>query len=80
MWNICMVCSSPLVSDTVISKIFNRNRQSAGYPFPVVEKSIEQANALFLYFDIDLKLMMCNKAVEQMTGYSRKEIFKGDWQ
>lgn len=80
MWNICMVCSSPLVSDTIVSKIFTKNRQSAGYLFPIIEKSIEQANALLLYLDIDLKLIMCNKAVEQITGYSRKEIFKGDWQ
>ncbi len=75
-----MVCGSPLTSDTVLSKVFTKNRQSAGYLFPIMEKSIEQSSVLFLYFDTDLKLIMCNKAIEQITGYSRREIFKGDWQ
>lgn len=75
-----MVCNSLLVSDTIVSKIFAKNRQSAGYLFPIIEKSIEQASVLFLYLDINLKLIMCNKVIEQITGYSRKEIFRGDWQ
>jgi PAS domain S-box-containing protein len=40
---------------------------------------MEHADTLFLYLDVDLKLVMCNNAIEQITGYSRKEMFKGEW-
>ncbi len=75
-----MVCGSSLVSDTIVSKIFTKKRQSDGYLFPIMEKSIEEASMLFLYLDLNLKLVMCNKALEEITGYTRKEVFKGDWQ
>ena len=75
-----MVCNTPLVSDTIVSKVFTKNRQNSGYLFPMIEKSIEEANMLFLYLNLDLKLIMCNKSLERITGYTRKEIFKGDWQ
>lgn len=79
MWNICMVCGSPLAGDTVIPKVFLKDRQSSGYLFPIIEKSIEEADVMFLYLDADLNVVMCNKAAESITGYSRRDIFKGDW-
>jgi len=74
-----MVCDSPLASDTIVSKIFTKKRESVGYLFPIIENSIEQAGVLFIYLDINLKLIMCNKAIEQITGYSRREVFRGNW-
>jgi PAS domain S-box-containing protein len=79
MWNCCMVCNSVLVSAGIASKIFPQKRQSAKYLFPVIERSIEKADALFLYLDTKLTPIMCNEAIEHMTGYTRKDFFKGDW-
>jgi PAS domain S-box-containing protein len=74
-----MVCSSALVPSGIASKIFPQKRQSAGYLFPIIERSIDKADALFLYLDKDLRPIMCNEAIENITGYSRKDFFKGDW-
>jgi PAS domain S-box-containing protein len=59
--------------------IFSKNRQSANYLFPIIEATLEQADIIFLYLDKELRPMMCNKSVEQITGYRREELFKGDW-
>jgi PAS domain S-box-containing protein len=79
MWNLCVICNSRLESPNVISKIFSQNRQSSRYLAPVLERSIESTEALFLYLDLNLGLMMCNNAIEHITGYTRKEMFKGNW-
>ena len=79
MWNCCMVCSSALVPAGIAAKIFPQKRQSAGYLFPIIERSIDKADALFLYLDKDLRPIMCNESIEHITGYSRKDFFKGDW-
>ncbi len=79
MWNLCIICNSELKPPDFISKIFSNNRQSAGYLFPIIERSMENADVLFLYLDVNLKPMMCNKAIEHITGYTRKEIFREDW-
>jgi PAS domain S-box-containing protein len=79
MWNMCIICNSKLDSPDFISKIFSQNRQNASYLFPVIERSIENTDVLFLYLDMDLKLIMCNNAIEHITGYTRKEVFRGDW-
>jgi PAS domain S-box-containing protein len=79
MWNYCMVCNSLLSSASALSKIFPQKRQSSRYLFPILERSIDRADALFLYLDTELRPMMCNEAIEHMTGYARKDFFKGDW-
>jgi PAS domain S-box-containing protein len=79
MWNYCMVCNSALESAGIVSKIFPQKRQSAKYLFPIIERSIENADALFLYLDLKLRPIMCNEAIEHMTGYTRKDFFKGNW-
>jgi PAS domain S-box-containing protein len=79
MWNYCIICNSKLYPAGITSKIFSRKRQGAGYLFPIIERSMDQADALFLYLDMRLRPMMCNNAIEHMTGYTRRELFKGDW-
>jgi len=79
MWNSCMVCNSILVPAGLVSKVFSQKRQSAGYLFPIIERSMDQADVLFLYLDVNLKPIMCNNAVEHMTGYSRNDFFNRDW-
>ena len=79
MWNYCMICNSILGSVGLVSKVFSQKRQSAGYLFPIIERSMDQADALFLYLDVNLRPIMCNNAIEHMTGYTRKDLFKGDW-
>ena len=79
MWNSCMVCNSILVSAGLASKVFSQKRQSAGYLFPIIERSMDQADVLFLYLDVNLRPIMCSNAIEHMTGYTRKDFFKGDW-
>ena len=79
MWNTCMLCKIPLESGSLISKVFSKARHSSNYLFPIIEKTIDQADILFLYLDTDLRPMMCNTAIEHVTGYTRKEIFKSDW-
>ena len=79
MWNTCILCKVPLEPESLISKAFSKTRHSSNYLFPIIEKTIDQADILFLYLDTDLKPMMCNAAIEHVTGYTRKEIFKSDW-
>ena len=79
LWNACILCRVPLVSDSLISKIFSKTRHGSDYIYPLIERAIEQSDTLFFYIDKDLKPLMCNKAVESITGYSRAEIFKSDW-
>ena len=79
MWNTCILCKVPIEPESLISKAFSKTRHSSNYLFPIIEKTIDQADILFLYLDTDLKPMMCNTAIEHVTGYTRKEIFKSDW-
>lgn len=80
MWNFCEACNAMLVRDD------GRKKESAKpldegpvYTRRPVEDIIDQAGTLFLYLNKDLKLIMCNKALESITGYSREEIFRDDW-
>jgi len=73
------MCKVPLGGDTVVGKLFGKTRQSSDYLFHIIERSIDQANSIFLYLDKDLKPIMCNKAIESITGYRRSEIFKDNW-
>ena len=79
MWNICGICNIPLEQDSIVTKILSKTRHSGDYLYPLLERTIDQADALFLYLDKNLKPVMCNKAIEAITGYTRGDIFKGDW-
>ncbi|NQT95059.1 MAG: PAS domain-containing protein [Candidatus Omnitrophica bacterium] len=79
LWNICLLCKLPLAKDNLITKVFSKPRSGANYIFPILEKTIDQSDVIFLYLDKDLKPMMCNRAIESITGYRREEIFKNNW-
>lgn len=77
-WNICAACKCPLKKEGVLGKIFGRHNSFAKPP-SLTESMVDQANAIFLYLDKNLKPVICSQAIEYITGYSREEIFNGDW-
>jgi len=79
MWNLCDVCRTPLGRQTPLKKSFFGPTPKPNISPAIIERIVDRADALFLYLDKDLRPIMCNKAIENITGYSREEIFKGDW-
>ncbi|MFH1867897.1 MAG: PAS domain S-box protein [Candidatus Omnitrophota bacterium] len=79
MWNVCDVCKSLLTKDVSAKKAEIDSLEDKAYLCKPIEDIVDQAATLFLYLNKDLKLLMCNKALEAITGYSREEIFKDDW-
>ena len=79
MWNICTVCKSPLKKLGVLEKIFTRPYSLSKPSFSLIEKIIDQTGTIFLYLDKRLKPVICNQAMEDLTGHSREEISRGDW-
>lgn len=79
MWNICVVCKSPLRKEGVFKKVFTNPPLPNQPAFSLIESVIEKANTIFLYLDKNMKPVICNQAIEHVTGYSREEIFKEDW-
>ncbi|MFC1807548.1 ATP-binding protein [Candidatus Omnitrophota bacterium] len=78
MWNLCALCRGPLTKDNPIAKILSKTKND-DLLLSVIESTLDQANAIILYLDKDLKPIMCNNAIEDITGYSRNELFKADW-
>lgn len=79
MWNRCIFCNIVLEPAGILSKIFPIRRKSAQHLFPIIERGMESADTLFLFLGADLMPIMCNTAIEHITGYRRKDIFKNDW-
>lgn len=79
MWNICAVCKNPLKGEGVLRRIFRARYAFEKLSSFLIESIVEQANIIFLYLDKNLKPVICNQAIEHVTGYGRDEIFKGDW-
>lgn len=79
MWNLCTACKSPLKQAGVLKRIFSGLNLFSQPCRSLIENVVEQANAIFLYLDKNLRPIVCNRAMEYITGYSREEIFKGDW-
>jgi len=79
IWNMCIICKVSLGQSNVVTRLFGKTRQGANYIFPILENTIDQSEVIFLYLDKNLKPMMCNKAIESITGFTREDVFKGNW-
>jgi PAS domain S-box-containing protein len=78
-WNICEICNLPLLEDEVSQERAPLYPEEIVYACRPMEDIVNQAPIIFLYLNKELKLMMCNKALESITGYSREEMFNDDW-
>lgn len=79
IWNVCTGCSQRLRSPNIMARLSSLFTNAANVSIDLLENIVEQADTLFIYLDRELRPVMCNNKIQGITGYSRQDIFRGDW-